>query len=138
MKKCNVPHGHFRVKNQSVMSQGNTCITSMKIKRSLKLEKHDFFYPLYSEGGSKSSLIVTAVFTSVSGPNSLLEFTVTCWSCIMTDLLIYWLRMVKMYPLTGKNILIVNVLFQLFFFCACVGVVFTPCSGFFSSKHFLR
>ena len=37
----------------------------------------------------------------------------------MTDLLIYWLHMVKMYPLTGKtNIPIVNVMYSciLFFF----------------------
>ena len=34
----------------------------------------------------------------------------------MTDLLIYWLRMVKMYPLTGKtNISIVNVMYKLYF-----------------------
>lgn len=107
--------------SKPMMSQGRTCLTSavyfMKIKRkSLKLLKNALFFPLYSEVGLKSSLILTAVFISVSGPNSLLEFTVTCWSCIMTDLLIYWLHMVKMYPLTGKtNIPVVTVMYKLFY-----------------------
>lgn len=33
----------------------------------------------------------------------------------MTDLLIYWLHMAKMYPLTEKHILIVNVMYTLLY-----------------------
>ena len=65
-------------------------------KRSLKRDR-DLVLSHYF-----CALLKSPFLFPFTGPNSPSGFIVTCWSCIMTDLLIYWHQLVKKYPLTQK------------------------------------